>query len=348
MMMAGGGPDMTRPHRLLLGAALVAGLMFGCAPRLMAIGDPTYAPQIEARSASDQQYAVMPDGARLPLRVWAAETPRAIVIGMHGMNDYANAFAMPGKWFADHGVTTWAFDQRGFGRAPGRGLWAGPARMADDLNTVVALAHRKYPGLPVYILGESMGGAVAMRAFTTPNPPEVSGVILAAPAVWGWREMNAFYDTVLWMSAHLLPSMTLTGSSLGVQVSDNIEMLRALGRDPLVIKQTQIGTIYGLVELMDEAAAAAPRIDVPVLLIYGAKDQVVPPIPIGKALRDMHANHVNVTAACYVNGYHMLLRDLERELVWKDIASWIDTPKTPLPSGSENLAPCPTLAAPPR
>ena len=335
---------MRGPFRLLFGAAIVAVSLCACAPRLMATGDPLYQPHLVSKSNVEMASAVMSDGAHLPMRIWAAENPRAIIIGVHGMNDYSNAFEMPGRWFAAHGFTLLAYDQRGFGEAPGRGLWAGAGRMASDLDTVVTLAREKYPDRPVYVLGTSMGGAVAMRAFSSATPLRVDGVILASPAVWGWRAMNAFYETVLWMSAHLLPSLTLSGGGLGVQPSDNIPMLRALGRDPLVIKETEIGTIYGLVELMDEAALAAPRIDVPVLLMYGAHDQVVPPIPVGQALADMQNAHVVVTSACYPKGYHMLLRDLDRETVWRDIESWMEARAKPLPSGAENLSSCPAMA----
>jgi len=330
---------MRKAFRLALGSALVLGVTFGCAPRLMATGDPVYAPRIES------QNVVTSDGARLPLRVWPAANPKAVIIGVHGFNDYSNAFDMPGRWFPEHGISVYAFDQRGFGRAPGRGLWAGDARMADDLDAVVALVRRENPNVPVYLLGESMGGGVVMRAFGLPNPPKVDGVILAAPAVWGWREMNAFYDVVLWSSAHMVPEMTVTGRGLNIRPSDNIEMLRALGRDPLVIKETQIGTIYGLVTLMDEAAVAATRINVPVLLLYGAHDQIVPELPVAHTLAEMQAAHVNVSTACYANGYHMLLRDLQREVVWKDIASWIEDPDAPFASGAGNLRPCAEIAS---
>lgn len=325
--------------RLALGSALVAGLTFGCAPRLMAVGDAVYTPRIENTNV------VTSDGARLPLRIWATPNPKAVIIGVHGFNDYSNAFDMPGRWFIEHGISVYAFDQRGFGRAPGRGLWAGDARMADDLDAVVKLVRAQHPNVPVYLLGESMGGGVVMRAFALPNPPKVDGVILAAPAVWGWRSMNAFYDVALWTSAHMLPEMTVTGRGLNIRPSDNIEMLRALGRDPLVIKETQVGTIYGLVNLMDGAYEAAARIDVPVLLLYGAHDQIVPELPVADALSAMRAGHVPVTPACYKNGYHMLLRDLERQIVWTDIANWIADPDAPLASGAGDLRPCEALAA---
>lgn len=330
---------MRRLLRLALGSALVAAINVGCAPRLMATGDPVFAPKFESADF------VASDGAHLPLRIWEAAEAHAVIVGLHGFNDYSNAFDMPGRWFAERGITVYAFDQRGFGRAPGRGLWAGEARMADDLDAVVALVRAAHPGLPVYLLGESMGGGVAMRAFAASQVPEVDGVILAAPAVWGWRSMNSFYEVALWMSAHTLPGATVTGRGLDIRPSDNIEMLRALGRDPLVIKETQIGTIYGLVNLMDEADASAGRIGVPVLLLYGAHDQIVPAPPVAEVLAAMRRDEVDVVAACYPNGYHMLLRDLQREVVWKDIASWIGNRNAPLPSGMRDFQLCDGMTA---
>ena len=84
----------------------------------------------------------MDDGARLPLARWTPETgePWAVIVALHGMNDSRAAFRMAGPWWAERGIETWAIDQRGFGEAPGRGVWAGEARMTEDLRTAVALA----------------------------------------------------------------------------------------------------------------------------------------------------------------------------------------------------------------
>ena len=72
---------------------------------------------------------IMDDGAKLPLRSWLPkDKPRAIILALHGFNDYSNAFAAPGKEWAKHGVATFAYDQRGFGGAPERGRWAGASR----------------------------------------------------------------------------------------------------------------------------------------------------------------------------------------------------------------------------
>ncbi|MBX3508065.1 MAG: lysophospholipase [Parvibaculum sp.] len=315
-----------------------------CAPRLMGLGDPVFEPRLATASPLR---AIMADGAHLPLLVFEAENPRAVVLGLHGFNDYSNTFGTfgPGAYLADRGIAVYAMDQRGFGGAPGRGLWAGSTRMAEDAATAVALLRKRHPGIPLYVIGTSMGGAVAMRMMALPEPPSVDGLILSAPAVWGWQNLNGLYAATLWTAARLAPSATLTGSGLEIWPSDNIDMLRALGRDPQVIKETRIGTLYGLVTLMDEAYDAAGGIRVPVLLLYGAKDQIVPPHATAAALRAMRTGGVDVTPACYPAGYHMLLRDKQRETVWRDIAAWIEAHGAPLPSGADaDLRPCGPLA----
>src|SRR3546814_14828012 len=63
--------------------------------------------------------------------------------------------------------------------------------------------------------------------------------------------MPVHQRAALWLSARLFPSARLSGRGLGIQASDNIEMLRALGRDPLFIKETRVDAIHGVVNLMD-------------------------------------------------------------------------------------------------
>ncbi len=221
------------------------------------------------------------DGTPLPLRVWLPQgKPKAVILALHGFNDYSNAFTDPAEAWAKDGIATYAYDQRGFGEAPQHGRWPGERQLTDDLATASRLLHARHPGVPLYLLGESMGGAVVIAAVTgaagTP-PPAADGIILTAPAVWGRDTMNVFERAALWTGDALFPGMTLTGRGLKIKPSDNIEMLRGLSRDPLVIKETRVDTIKGLVDLMDTALAAAPAVTAPMLLLAGDRDEVVPP-----------------------------------------------------------------------
>jgi acylglycerol lipase len=119
-----------------------------------------------------------------------------------------------------------------------------------------------------------------------------------------------------------VPGLELTGRGLKVMASDNIEMLRGLGADPLFIKTTRVDAIAGLVELMDIAASSVDRLNGPLLVLGGARDEIVPPGAHLSMLERLRAQQC--TEIVYPDGWHMLLRDLQREVVWNDILAWID------------------------
>jgi alpha-beta hydrolase superfamily lysophospholipase len=267
------------------------------------------------------------DGTRLPMRHWEAEgKTRAVILGLHGMSDYSNAFDMPARQWAKLGITTLAFDQRGFGAGPNPGLWAGSAVMRDDLADFVAAARTRYPGVPLFALGESMGGAVLLSALAEGAPP-LDGVVLVAPAVWSRADMPLTYRAALFLAAHLLPGLILSNSAASHVVtivpSDNIEMLRALSRDPLFQKETRADAVFGLVNLMDEARAAPKKLPAnlpPILLMTGKKDQIIPQDATAGVIADLGSR---AEVRRYDNGYHMLLRDLEGPKVNQDLADWV-------------------------
>jgi acylglycerol lipase len=281
-----------------------------------------------------KEVLVTGDKADLPMKVWMPkkEKPKAIIIALHGFNDYSNAFAIPAKSLNESGIAVYAYDQRGFGRNPQAGIWAGIDNLAADLADMITAVRSKHPKTPIYVLGESMGGAVAIAATTSPDFPKIDGLILSAPAIWGDDTMNSFYRMTLWVLAHMVPSNTATGSDLRILASDNIAMLREMGKDPYVLKSTRIDAVYGMVGLMDRAYSSVPKLNTPVLLLYGANDQVIPPLPIKEAAKKLPSMD---KIAYYPLGYHMLLRDLNNHLVIGDIVSWIRNRKAPLPSGYE-------------
>ena len=292
-------------------------MLASCAPKIAQQGIENATPAIQS------DVFVTHDGLRLPLRHWDAPSPIAIVVALHGMSDYSNAFDMPASFWATQGITTYAYDQRGFGQSPNPGLWADSDALRGDLADFVEAAHANHPDTPVYILGESMGGAVALSSLASVRPPHADGVILVAPAVWSRADMPWSYRAALWTTAHTVPWMTFTGKGLKIWPSDNIEILRKLARDPLFQHKTRADAVWGLANLMDEAHQAPKHLSPqtpPILLLYGANDQIIPKGPTEAVIAAL-GNRARVKR--YEHGYHMLLRDLEAKTVWSDILDWI-------------------------
>jgi acylglycerol lipase len=331
--------DRRRPRFGLTMLALAAASLLGaCVPQVAPPGPGLAVHDLAGPAITDTAF-ITADGSTLPLRAWQPPqgvAPHGVVLALHGFNDYSHAFAGSGPALADRGLFVYAYDQRGFGEAPHRGLWPGVGVLTDDLATAAGLLRGRHPGLPLYLLGESMGGAVILAALDGPAPPEAAGVILAAPAVWARSTMPFHQRAALWFGARLFPWARFTGRGLGIQASDNIEMLRALGRDPLFIKETRVDAVYGLVNLMDAALQAGPRVEAETLLLYGARDEVVPAEPTLALWRSLPPEaQARRRFALYPEGWHMLLRDLQAEVVIADIAAWTRDPAAPLPSGAE-------------
>jgi len=310
-------------------------LLGACAPAIQQagerVGPPTLAPG-HVRTA---------DGRDLPLRSWlpAQGAVRAVIVGLHGFNDYSNHFQEAGAFWARHGVATYAYDQRGFGRAEPRGIWPGLATLQGDLRDVAAAVRARHPGVPLFLLGHSMGGAVVLTTVVPGGlPPGVAGVILVAPAVWSRDTMPFYQRWALALASHTVPWMDFSAPR-GIRryASDNIDMLRAMGRDPLVIRETRVDALYGLTNLMDLAMAAAGDLTVRSLVLYGDNEDILPAEPVNRALARIPVlpRADGPTVAVYPQGWHMLLRDLQAQTVWQDVLTWIDDPAAALPSGAD-------------
>ncbi len=323
---------------LRVAATFLVLLAAGCAARLPPFGVADQ-PVAGATPPPDETFT-LPDGTVLPARVWLpadGRPPRAVLLALHGFNDSRDAWELPAPVFAAHGIAVFAPDQRGFGGAPGRATWPGVGRLVADADAMARGLHARYPAARLFVMGESMGGAIALDLAAESSPPPIDGVIALAPAVWGRAEQGLVLAGTLATANAVIPGYHVTGAEvpLKIRVTDNRDALLRLAHDPLTIRRTQVSVLYGLVDLMDSAQAAAPHVRGPVLVAYGAKDTVVPSTAMGKAWSDLPSG---TRRAVYPNGYHLLLRDQGRAAVIGDVIAWIDAPGTLLPSGADLAA----------
>ncbi|MBA1148651.1 alpha/beta hydrolase [Ectothiorhodospiraceae bacterium WFHF3C12] len=312
-------------------ATILALLAAGCAsPRLQPAREPFTSP---AFAGNHIRFA---DGYRSPVRRWLpAGKPDRLVLALHGFNDHSRAFEPLGSYLSARGTAVFAYDQRGFGGSPYRGIWPGTDRLVDDAVQAMRALRVQYPEQPLFLVGESMGGAVAMLA-ARGGRPELSGLVLLAPAVWGRDAMSPFTRAALWLSVRTMPGRKWTGESLDIQPTDNLDALRRMARDPLFIKGTRTDALWGITNLMDRASAGAGAIDARALVLYGLNDDIIPKPPTCRLLQRL-APRQNVSVLLYPNGYHLLLQDRQAGNVLGDIHAWTRQP-TPLPQANYRLS----------
>ncbi|MGI9450413.1 MAG: alpha/beta hydrolase [Geminicoccaceae bacterium] len=260
------------------------------------------------------------DGAILPLMRWPTEgEPRAIMLGLHAYGDYRRAFRLAGPWFAEHGVELMAYDQRGFGETASRGVWPGADELIQDFGDTVAILRASFPDLPLYVIGESMGGAVALAGLASGEVVGVDRLIVGAPGVSGDMPLRQLHDSVLRLAALALPWLAIELRRGGRPWLDPSEAAR-LADDPLILRELSVGTYEGLIDLAtiasDHLRGALP----PTFLLYGELDGTIPRRAVDDLARALNDQD---DFRYYPDRHHLLFHEADSDVVFADCLKWL-------------------------
>jgi alpha-beta hydrolase superfamily lysophospholipase len=260
------------------------------------------------------------DGYRLPYRLWVPKAPRAALLLVHGVCDYAGAFDAICPYFATRGYAVLAIDQRGFGQTRTRGKWAGTRRLARDIGNAASFLERRVPGVPLFVVGESMGGALAILACARRHLEGVSGMTPVAPGALGCTMRRFAFGLVV-------RALKMFGARADLFVERvNCDDLSAdaairLLADPLVLRRISPALMGGVLRLGERVYDIAPLVDIPTLTLVGSREDVSPLQCIRRLKRRFKGD---ATLVEFKNGPHLLLHWCERERVLETIRDWID------------------------
>lgn len=271
----------------------------------------------------------MPDGYRLPLLTWEpAGAARATLIALHAFGDFRLAFEEVGPVLAERGFRVHAYDQRGFGDTQHHGRWHGWRRLIRDLRQVV-LQLRPADSAPLFLLGESLGGGVALVAAARFRPEGLAGLILVEPAVWRGVRWRLVWDIAVGTLALLAPGYSRR-LLRGVDPELTPRARERLGRDPRIVRVIRADAYKGLLSLADAASRSTRRLRLPILFLYGRADGIIPLKLFERAVRDLARQ---VTAVRYPAAPHLLLQTQSWPHVLDDIDAWIAG--APLPASPD-------------
>lgn len=263
---------------------------------------------------------IVGDGAALPMMRWPAQpSPRGVMLGLHSYGDYRRAFRLAGPWFADHGIELLAYDQRGFGETESRGVWPGADNMIQDFGDAVSAVRENYPDLPIYVIGESMGAAVALAGLASGDIRDIDRLIVAAPGVSGDMPLRQLHDSVLRLAALALPWLAIELRRGGRPWLDPSEAAR-LADDPLILRELSVGTYEGLVDLATLASEHLRGALPPTLLLYGELDGTIPRRAVDDLARGLEDQD---DIRYYPDRHHLLLHEADADVVFADCLNWL-------------------------
>ena len=264
-----------------------------------------------------------PDGETLALHEWplaADRRARAVVVLVHGIGEHAGRYAHVAQHLNDSGFAVRAADHYGHGGSSGaRGGLPSVMRLVDDLALVIDDTRRRYPGLPLVVLGHSLGGLVA-ASFVARAVRPVDALVLSSPGLD--PGLSAFQKLLIAVLSRVAPTLRVGNGLDDRYLSHDPDVVQGYRADPLC--HDRIGARLARF-LADEGAivqAAAPRWTVPTLLVYAGDDRLVK--PAGSRRFAEAAPAAVLGATCFPALYHEIFNELEAEPVFGTLARWLD------------------------
>lgn len=217
------------------------------------------------------------DGTRIFYRVWAAESsPSKAIIVIHGIGYQSEPYNIVADYLAAFGYLTVGTDLRGHGHSGGpRGLIGTPEEIVDDLDAVFDHIKQSYGPTVLFLLGDSMGGLVALNYAAISR--KTGGLILAAPALEiSWQQLLKLETLKILPRLFLgrqTPVIDLIGSRLDEATADE-EFKRQRRADALALPAVSINYLLGLNRLISGWEKKAASVEVPTLILHGKADRI--------------------------------------------------------------------------
>ncbi|WP_145236003.1 alpha/beta hydrolase [Prescottella equi] len=261
-------------------------------------------------------------GTRIVYDVWRPDgPPSGILLLAHGLGEHARRYDHVVERLVGLGLVVYAPDHRGHGRSGGKRIelhdWSA---FLDDLHRLSAVAIAENPGLQRFLLGHSMGGAIAL-SYALDHQDELSGLILSAPAVdvvGGKPRVVIEIGKILGRFAPGIPVETLDAKS----VSRDPAVVAAYESDPLVHHgKVKAGIARGMILAAESFPARLPSLTIPVLLLHGTEDRLAD--VSGSRMIAAHAGSKDLTLKTYDGLFHEVFNEPEQEKVLDDLVDWL-------------------------
>jgi acylglycerol lipase len=260
-------------------------------------------------------------GRRIFWRSWLpGGAPTAVVVIAHGAGEHSGRYEHVAAALVNAGYAVFALDHRGHGRSDGpRALIEHVELTVSDLDQLVVLAAAAHPGLPVFLLGHSMGAMIALR-YAPVHQDRLAGVILSG-ALAALEDVPAPLRLVGQLLSRIAPRTPLIAIDPSL-VSRDPAVVQAYREDPLVHHgKLPARTAAQIADTVGAFPQTVGAITVPILILYGTADALCP--PAGSIMLGERVGSADRTVTPYDGLFHEILNEPERETVLGDIRKWL-------------------------
>lgn len=251
---------------------------------------------------------------RTALHVWRAGKPRYITLIAHGYGEHAARYAHVAQHLVAHGAAVYAPDHRGHGQSDGdRALVEDVDGIVDDLHAVAERARQGHAGVPLVLIGHSMGGLIATR-FAQRYREQLTALVLSGPAIGGNPGIEAL------LALDPIPAIPIDPEVL----SRDPEVGRTYAADPLVFHGPfSRTTLRSLFAAVTQVAAGPSLGGLPTLWIHGDEDTLVPLAPTRETIQRIRGE--TLVERIYRGGRHEMFNETNKAEVLDHVVGFLDS-----------------------
>lgn len=271
-----------------------------------------------AVTASTASFGTTRDGLTQRRRHWAVDAPAgptAAILLVHGIGEHSGRYEHVGDALSDAGFDVLSYDQRGFGETGGRRAFVSEfSEYTDDVADLIA--ERRELGVPVVLMGHSLGGLIAAN-YLVGSDPQPDLAVLSSPALDA--EIPTWQRVAVPVLSRLVPRLHVKADFDGAVLSRDEAVQEAYNHDPLRVDGATASLGRQMMEAMATAAERLDRVTIPTYVLHGADDTLVPPSasePIGQL--------DNVTRRVWPGLRHECLNEPEWPEVLGEVITWLD------------------------
>ncbi len=249
------------------------------------------------------------------------DKPRAVMLICHGFGEHCERYRPMMSHMKDHGIATLSLDQEGHGQSEGkRGVCHSYDILHADVDLLKAQAASQFPGVPVFLLGHSMGGGLVLNYGLKHGSDGLQGFIVTAPLIHPAEPIPGPLRIVVKMLRRIFPNVTLDNSISGDKVSSVPEEQEKYENDPLNHGRLGVGLAADIIEGGEWVAENAANWRAPLLLMHARQDKLTR----FDSSVEFAAKAQNCTFIPFENCEHEVHNDVTRDQVYGEIIKFIE------------------------
>jgi len=260
------------------------------------------------------------------LEGWEPEDskPKALVLLIHGLGEYITRYAHVGRALSDAGYALIGFDLRGHGRSGGpRGHSSSLDAYMQDIRQFSQRTESKYPGVPRFIYGHSLGGLLAL-VYAIQHGTQFKGVVATGPALRSSLQEQRAKVALVRLLGAILPSVTVHSGLDAATISRDTAVVEAYKNDALIHYNTSLGFGKAALSAIDFCFAHAGEFPVPLLIMHGKADKIAYASGSEEFAELVRRSGKDVTLKLWDSLYHEVHNEPEKEEVFRYMIAWLD------------------------